>query len=540
MLLGSVEAKTFRDRFGLAVFSGGALAVMAFVVLAIFSSFGDDAKHLVNDLPEAFVSLVGASSGQNYAVSELFSLIAPVVVLVVAISGGVGAVAGEERAQTAELLLAQPVTRRRLVGAKAGVLVVDVVFATGLFVAGFLVASAVVGTDISAAHALAAGIHLAALGVAFGMIALAVSAATGSVTTSTMVVAGLAVVADLAAALLPLVDAVAGLAKASPWYYYNGSRPLTNGVDGLHLLVLAAISVVGLAVALVTVDRRDLGTGDGRGLVAMIPTLDHLTRPRVGGVFVKALSERAVLAGIAGGWLAALAVAVSLMFDGLQHTLAEITRDLPDSVSRLVGNSDMGTAVGFMNAEILSIFAPLVVVGVAAVLGAAAVAGEQQDLTLALLLSTPLTRRRLVLEKTAAMALVVVEIAGICGVGIFVGSAVSGLGLGGSNVAAAMVHLALLGIFFGTVAVALGANASRRLAVRVTIALAVAAYFVESLLPLVHSLTSWAALSPWHYYSAAFPLARGLEVGDVAVLAGLSALALAGALVLVERRDVAA
>jgi ABC-2 type transport system permease protein len=103
-----------------------------------------------------------------------------------------------------------------------------------------------------------------------------------------------------------------------------------------------------------------------------------------------------------------------------------------------------------------------------------------------------------------------------------------------------MVHLALLGIFFGTVAVALGATASRRLAVRVTVALAVAAYFVESFLPLVRSLKSWAAVSPWHYYSAAFPLAHGLDIGDVAVLAGLTALALASALVLVERRDVAA
>jgi ABC-2 type transport system permease protein len=540
VLLGSVEAKTFRDRFGLSLVTGAGLAVMSVVVLAIFSTFGDSAKQLVNDLPEAFVSLIGASSGQNYAVSELFALIAPVVVLVVAISGGVAAVAGEERAQTAELLLAQPVTRRHLVLAKAGVLVVDVLLTTGLFLGGFLAASAMIGTDISVEHAVAAGVHLAALGVAFGMIALAVSAATGSVTTSMAVAAGLAVAADLAASLLPLVGSVAGLAKVSPWYYYNGSRPLANGVDGLHVFVLAGVAAMGFGAAVIAVDRRDIGSGDQRSLVAMIPALDRATRPRVGGVFAKALSERTVLAVVAGSWLAALAIAVSLMFGSLQDTLVTITRDLPESVSRLVGNSNMGTAVGFVNAEMLSIFAPFVVIGVAVVVGSAAIAGEQQDLTLALLLATPITRRRVVLEKTAAMAVVVAEIAVLCGVGVYAGSALSGLGLSAAHVAAAMVHLVFLGLFFGTVAVAIGAMASRRLAVRATLALAVAAYFLESFLPLVHSLASWAALSPWHYYSAALPLAHGVDVGHLAVLAGLIGLVLMSALILVERRDVAA
>ncbi|WP_286218893.1 hypothetical protein [Paraoerskovia sediminicola] len=47
-------------------------------------------------------------------------------------------------------------------------------------------------------------------------------------------------------------------AKLSPWYYYLGSDPLTNGVDWLHLAVLAAVAAVGLGLAARYFPRRDL------------------------------------------------------------------------------------------------------------------------------------------------------------------------------------------------------------------------------------------------------------------------------------------
>lgn len=533
-----LELKAFRDRLNGAVLAGAGLGAMALLAVWMLSGFGDAATDLIDNLPEALAAVVGASGGGNYAVSEMFSLVAPVVVIAIAISGGIGAVAGEERDHTAGLLLALPVTRRHLVTAKAAVLAVHIVITAGLFLAGFLAAPARFGAGVSVAGALAAGVHLAALGLAFGMIALAVSAATGSAAASFGVTAGLAVVANLTATVLPLVAGLEGVAKASPWYYYDASRPLVNGVDPGHLLVLLALGAAAYVVTVALMDRRDIGSGDQRGLIAMIPALDRLTRPVVRGVFAKALSERAVLVMMAGGCMAILTVGVCLMFDGLRETLAKISEDLPEGISRLFGDLDMGTPTGWISAELLSFTYPFVLVAVAVVLGVAAVAGEQKRHTLDLLLSAPVSRRHVVAAKAAAMVSVVVAVAVVWGAGLLVGSALAGLGLGLGRVAAALAHLALLAVFFGAVALALGSVVSSRAASGASAALVVASYFVESFLPLSDGLRPWAAVSPWHYYSASLPLANGADAVHLAALASSSVLALLAAALLVDRREV--
>ena len=58
----------------------------------------------------------------------------------------------------------------------------------------------------------------------------------------------------------PVVEALEPSRKLSPFYYYMGADPLTNGLDPVHAGVLIALTVAFLAVALVTFERRDLVT----------------------------------------------------------------------------------------------------------------------------------------------------------------------------------------------------------------------------------------------------------------------------------------
>lgn len=58
--------------------------------------------------------------------------------------------------------------------------------------------------------------------------------------------------------LLPLVDALAGARKWSPWYWAIGEQPVSDGVGGgwLLLIVVATAALIGLGTA--AVDRRDI------------------------------------------------------------------------------------------------------------------------------------------------------------------------------------------------------------------------------------------------------------------------------------------
>lgn len=538
MQVSSVAAKTFGERRNLSLATGAGLAVLSVFAVWMYAGLGESVTNLVEDLPEAFAALVGSAGSSNYVVSELFSLIAPVVVLIVAISGGIAAIAGEERDRTAGLLLAQPITRRRVVLAKAGVLVVHVAITSGCFLVGFLVASALFDTGVGAANAAAACVHLVVFGLAFGLFALALSAARGSVTTSIGATAA-AVITNLMATMLPLVNGLRGLRKASPWYFYDGSEPLAHGLDPAHLGVLAALAALCLGAALVLVDRHDIEAGDDRGLLSRVRALDRVTTPRVSSVFAKALSERTILVASVGGYGAALTIAICLMFHGLQETLTNMSRDLPDSLKAMIGTSDMGTPTGWINGELLSLLTPLAVIGVAVTVGCAAIAGEEKRHTLGLLLAAPVSRRRVVRAKSAALICIIVAIAVLLGLGLLAGSALAGLHLAVADVAAAMAHLALLGIFFGSLAVAVGSATSHTVAVRATSAVALLAYLMQAFLPLSKSLRGVAVLSPWHYYSAGDPLSNGADPLHLAILVALSAVALVAAGVLVEHRDVA-
>ena len=500
---------------------------------------GLDDGSLFDNLPAAFDGLIGGSAGGNYVVSEVFGLIAPVVVLTVAISGGANAIAGEERDRTAGLLLAQPVARRDLVIAKAAVVALHLLVTVALLIAGFLAGSAVFDSAIASADAIATAAHLLALGLAFAMLALAASAWTGSATFSLAGTAGLAVLADLMAAMLPLVSGLEDVAKASPWFYYNGSQPLVNGLDALHLAVLLTIAATGLGCALVGVERRDIESGSHRAGLA-IPGLERFMRARVDGVFAKSVSERALLAAVAGGSLAAMAVAVSLMFSGLQDTLRDLSKNIPDSLAGLYGSVDLGSPVGWMNGEMVSILLPAVMIAVAVVLGVGAIAGEQKRHTLDVLLAAPITRRRVLLEKAAGLLVVVVVVGVLGGLGILAGSALGGLHLSAVDIAAALVHATLLAVFFGALALALGAAGSAQTATRVSVVVALLAYLTQAFLPSSGALKDLAVVSPWHYFSASTPLVNGFDFSHLFVLCILTGAAFAAALILVERRDVGA
>lgn len=533
--LGVIAERTFRARLRLPLYSGAALAATSLLAIGAFAGLDDG--ELFQSLPAAFERLIGGSGSGNYVVSEIFGLLAPVVVLIIAISGGVAAVAGEERDRTAGLLLAQPVARRDLVVAKAAVVALHVLLAIGLLALGFLLAAALFDSGVSTANALAATVHLLALGLAFAMVALAASAWTGSARLSLALAAGLAVAANLSAALLPLVDGLADGARLSPWYYYNGSQPLANGLDAGHLAVLLAIAACGLALALVGVRRRDIEPGR-RGGTLTLGALDRLTRPRVDGVFAKAVSERVLVAAVAGGALASMAIAVSLMFDGLAGTLGDLGDAIPAALAGLYGAVDLGTPAGWISAELTSILLPGILIALAAVQGVAAIAGEERRHTLDLLLAAPIGRRRLLLSKAAALAVVTAAAGLVAGLGIVAGSLLGGLGLAVGGVAATIAHAVLLALFFGALALAIGAAASAQVATRVTVAAALLAYLAQAFLPSLPALADLAVLSPWHLYDSSMPLVNGVDALHLGALATLTAVALAAALWLVERRDV--
>ena len=266
-MLRSVLLKTLRDqRKSLIWWSIGISALMLLTIL-LYPSIADSPEYdeMFEKMPEALARLFAGevselTSPEGYLNSQLFVLLVPLLFLFFAIARGSGAIAGEEEKGTLDLLLSYPLRRSQVVKEKFAAMVIAILALALALWLSMSIGAAAVGMDISFGRMAEATLSAALLGLTFGALALALGGATGNRGLCIGIASALGVAAYFLNALAPVVDVLEPSRKLSPFYYYMGADPLTNGLNPLHAGVLVALAVASLAVALVTFERRDLAT----------------------------------------------------------------------------------------------------------------------------------------------------------------------------------------------------------------------------------------------------------------------------------------
>ena len=179
--------KTLRDARRALVWWSLGLVGMAVLMTAVYPTIRDNPEldKLVDQYPEALKAFIGFGGGIDYATGagylgiELFSFMVPLLLLVAAIGAGARAIAGAEERGTLDLLLANPISRRRLVTEKLAALAAELLILALVLWLALLVGVAAFDLDVSAAHLAAATASATLLAVAFGAISLAAGAAAG-------------------------------------------------------------------------------------------------------------------------------------------------------------------------------------------------------------------------------------------------------------------------------------------------------------------------------------------------------------------------
>ncbi|MGO9973251.1 MAG: ABC transporter permease subunit [Solirubrobacteraceae bacterium] len=235
------------------------LIAVQLAVGALFPAVGHAIGKL--NIPKGVAQLLG---GADYGTitgwfrSEIGSVYGPLVIAALAITGASATTAGEEEDRILALVLAHPITRSRLVAAKAAAIgAVVLIVAAGTW-AGMIFGVALGGGGIGLGHITALALHLACFGFAAGALALALAAGTGRRPLATGVAAGVAILGWLINGFAPLVGAVAWLKYLSFFYYYAGHDPLTQGVGIGDIVVLVGLTLLLTFLAMAGIERRDL------------------------------------------------------------------------------------------------------------------------------------------------------------------------------------------------------------------------------------------------------------------------------------------
>lgn len=245
-----------------------------------------------------------------------------------------------------------------------------------------------------------------------------------------------------------------------------------------------------------------------------------------------------------GGITALLAFLITLLYPTYRDqaaTFEEFWKDAPAIMRAFFGEEfDFGSPEGFLSAEVYATMAPLIFAIFAIGAGSRAIAGEEQEGTLEILLAQPLPRHRIVLHKFAAMATTSLLLAAALALSVLAGSVVVGMEIDAARLFGATLLTAMLGLTFGSLALLTGAALrGKGRAIGIATGLAVATFLLNGLAPLVSWLEPFRVLSPWYWFTRSAPLQNGLAAADVLVLSAIVLAAVGLATVAFERRDVA-
>ena len=547
-MLANVFTKTTKDRWkGMAI---GALTVGAMLFLGM-SAYREIDLALYTSLPEVFRTLLDIPQDADVAslaYGAIYGSYGTLTLAALALSMGSASIAGEERKGTIGLLLGNPKSRTSVLVSKAAALV----FLTGLgalllWVAG-IVTPALLDVSVAGMHVGAFLFHMFAISLFFGFLAMAIGAWTGSPGMASGVTAGVMFISFVGAGLFPILKGWESVAKAFPWYYFNGSSPVTNGVDWGHIAVLVVGIVLFAVAALVGVNRRDLTSQAVavtlldrlRGNPMTHNVADRLAgSARVSKIWVKTASEHQGLLFITAALMFfVMGVMIGPMYGLFDDALAEYMDELPEVLLALFGGGDMSTPEGWYQAETFGMVAPIAVMVVTVAIGARALAGEEEHRTMGLLLANPIKRSTVVYQKTFAMVLYAFAVGFATFAGVAVGSLLGGLDMSIGNIAATSLLVTLVGSVFGAFALALSAATGRvNVAVYGAVGAALVLYVLNALLPFTDNLVGFAKWSPFYYYLSSDPMMNGMNWGHGAVLIGLTVVLIGLSVVLFQHRD---
>lgn len=217
---------------------------------------------LLDTLPQGLIEAMGLedfTSAEGYMGAAVFGVLGQVLTVVMAVGLGARMIAGDEETGGMELLIAHPVSRRRVVIQRAVSLTLSMALAGSVVFLAVLALSEPIDLGIPVGNLAAASFQMALLGLVFGALAMAVGGIRGRRGLVVGVTAAAAVVAYLADTVAPMVEALTWIEDLSPFDWYEPTAILRDGVTTGDALLSLGVVVFFVAVAAVAFDRRDVG-----------------------------------------------------------------------------------------------------------------------------------------------------------------------------------------------------------------------------------------------------------------------------------------
>lgn len=243
--------------------------VLTIMIMALYPSIRDQAQDLnkvFNSLPEGVrglktggASTVDVADPVSFLNSQLFYATLPILWIILAITRGSGILGKEEETHSLELLLARPLSRAKLLLAKASSLVLEFVIIGGITLLAIVLLAPVFGLHVGTGSLAAATVYTLLFSLSFGLVAFTLQAASSITRRAASVVAVLLSFGGyILASLSGLTDWLEGPAKLAPFHYFTPDKIMHGqAVTGLNIY-LVGVLLFTIVVSYFGFRRRDI------------------------------------------------------------------------------------------------------------------------------------------------------------------------------------------------------------------------------------------------------------------------------------------
>ncbi|RNL84789.1 ABC transporter permease subunit [Halostreptopolyspora alba] len=246
------------------------------------------------------------------------------------------------------------------------------------------------------------------------------------------------------------------------------------------------------------------------------------------------------------GWMVAVA-AVTLLYSAFWPSMAdsaeamdEFMATFPSGVLEAMGWQDLTSAEGYLNSTVFALLMPILMVVAAIVIGTRAIAGDEEDGGLELVLAHPVGRVSVLVQRFAAVVVFIAALGFASFLTLAVFAPTLDIDIAVGYLLAATSMTTLVALCYGSLALAVGAVTGRRGLALTTGALFAVIGYVGNTFALQVSELEWLRfLSAFYYALDPNPLANGFDAGFTAILIAVPLALLVIAATTFTRRDVA-
>ncbi len=239
------------------------VAAMAMLTFAFYPSFKQGGfDEVFKNVPKSLQSLIGDPSSyktvQGFIGQEIFALRIPMVTLIMGIVLFTSLIAGDEDKGTLQSLMAQPVSRTRIVIEKflAGALISFIVCAGAMI--GILLVVPFIHEHANLVRLLQATTGVWLLTMLFSSVGFAIGAITGKRGLAGGVAGLITFGTYLITSLVANVSSLKPIEKISPFHYYNNPLIAKAGLTLHDTLILVIPTFLILVFTLAIFKRRDV------------------------------------------------------------------------------------------------------------------------------------------------------------------------------------------------------------------------------------------------------------------------------------------